>query len=67
MQLQHLLAGMDVVASGDISDHTPHHLLSEKISSPEDEDEDEEDSKTNSLGTESLDSDTYDDCLATFS
>nr|GFD01409.1 hypothetical protein [Tanacetum cinerariifolium] len=64
MQLQHLLAGMDVVASGDISDHTPHHLLSEKISSPEDEDE--EDSETNSLGMESLDSDTYDDCLATF-
>ncbi|GJY02287.1 hypothetical protein Tco_0360439, partial [Tanacetum coccineum] len=64
--LQLLLAGMEVAASCDNFDHTPDHLLSEKTkSSPEDENE--EDSETDSSGTESLDSDTYDDCLATFS
>ncbi|GJY42933.1 hypothetical protein Tco_0431146 [Tanacetum coccineum] len=64
--LQLLLAGMEVAASGDSFDHTPDHLLSEKTKlSPEDENE--EDSETDSSGTESLDSDTYDDRLATFS
>ncbi|GJY36558.1 hypothetical protein Tco_0421936 [Tanacetum coccineum] len=66
MQLQLLLAGMVVAASGDSFDHTPDHLLSEKIK-PLPEDENEEDSETDSSGIESLNSDTYDDCLATFS
>ncbi|GKD34335.1 hypothetical protein Tco_1249844 [Tanacetum coccineum] len=67
MPLQLLLAGMAAAASGDSSDHAPDHLLSEKTKpSPEDEDK-EEDSETNSSGTESLDSDTYDVCLATLS
>ncbi|GKF68154.1 hypothetical protein Tco_0197833 [Tanacetum coccineum] len=66
MQLQLFLVGMEVAASGDSFDHTPDHLLSEKTKlSPEDENE--EDSETDSSGTESLDSDTYDDRLATFS
>ncbi|GJT28695.1 hypothetical protein Tco_0908970 [Tanacetum coccineum] len=61
MQLQLLLARMEAAASGDTSDHTTDHLLSEKMKlSPEDEDEEE--SETDSSGTESLNSDTYDDC-----
>ncbi|GKG60153.1 hypothetical protein Tco_0609817, partial [Tanacetum coccineum] len=65
MQLQLLLARMEAAASDDSSDHTIDHLLSEKMKlSPKDEDEKE--SETNSFGTESLNSDTYDDCLATF-
>ncbi|GKD90834.1 hypothetical protein Tco_1366341, partial [Tanacetum coccineum] len=64
-QLQLLLARMEVAGSGDSFDHTPDHLLSEKTK-PSPEDENEEDSEIDSSGTESLDSDTYDDRLATF-
>ncbi|GJZ67710.1 hypothetical protein Tco_0630950 [Tanacetum coccineum] len=48
MQLQLLLARMEVAASGDSCDHTTDHLLSEKMK-PSPKDEDEEDFKTDSF------------------